>query len=109
MYKQITGLKGSGSYTMGYADDIAILISRKFPSTISELLQVLGMVEQWCDRAQLSIKPQKINALYSYPFIHSFIQLIKQHKCLKRIYLLYMHYVSVDSFGHQQNYKKYKR
>ena len=71
MYKQITGLKGSGSYTMGYADDIAILISRKFPSTISELLQVLGMVEQWCDRAQLSIKPQKINALYSYPFIHS--------------------------------------
>jgi len=52
---------------MGYADDIAILISRKFPSTISELLQALGMVEQWCDRTQLSINQQKINTFYSYP------------------------------------------
>lgn len=62
VYKLITGLMGSGCYTMGYADDIAILISRKFPSTISELLQeALGMVQQRCDRTQLSINPQKIN------------------------------------------------
>jgi hypothetical protein len=52
---------------MGYADDTAILISRKFPSTITELLQAFGTAEQWCDRTQLSINPQKINAFYSYP------------------------------------------
>jgi hypothetical protein len=35
----IGGLNGSGYYTLGYADDIAILIRRKFPNTLSELLQ----------------------------------------------------------------------
>jgi hypothetical protein len=66
VYKLITGLKGSGCYTIGYAEDIAILISRRFPSTISELLQkALGTVQQWCDRTQLSINPQKINAFKS--------------------------------------------
>jgi hypothetical protein len=32
--KLIRGLKESGSYTLGYTDDIAILISRKFPNTV---------------------------------------------------------------------------
>ena len=41
----------NGCYTLGYADDIAILISRKFPNTIPELLQeALGAVQQWGDR-----------------------------------------------------------
>jgi hypothetical protein len=43
----IRGLNGKGCYTPGYADDIAILISEKFPNTVSELLQVaLNMVQQ---------------------------------------------------------------
>jgi hypothetical protein len=44
---------------MEYADDIAILISGKFPNINSELLQqALSMVHQWCDKTQLSINPQ---------------------------------------------------
>jgi hypothetical protein len=47
--------------TLGYADDIAILISGKFPNTVSEHLQeALSKVQQWCDRTQLSINPQKM-------------------------------------------------
>ena len=38
-------LNVSGCYTMGYTDNIAILVSGKFPDTSSELLQqALGMV-----------------------------------------------------------------
>jgi hypothetical protein len=55
------GLDGNGYYTLGYADDIAILIRRKFPNTVSELLQeALSMVQQWCDRTQPSMNPQKM-------------------------------------------------
>jgi hypothetical protein len=59
--KLIGGLNGNGYYTLGYADDIAIPIHGKFPNTVSELLQeASSMVQQWCDRTQLSIKPQKM-------------------------------------------------
>jgi hypothetical protein len=57
----IGGLNGNGCYTLGYADDIDILVSGKFPYTVSELLQeVLSMVQQWCERTRLSINPQKM-------------------------------------------------
>jgi hypothetical protein len=59
--KLIGGLSGSGYYTLRYADDVTILIHGKFPNTVSELLQeALSMVQQWCDRTQLSINPQKM-------------------------------------------------
>jgi hypothetical protein len=51
------GLNGNGCYTLAYADDIAILIHRKFPHTVSQ--EALSTVQQWCDRTQLSINPQK--------------------------------------------------
>jgi len=35
--KPIRGLSENGYCTLGYADDIAILINRKFPTTASEL------------------------------------------------------------------------
>jgi hypothetical protein len=35
----IEGLNENGCYTLGYADYITIIISRKFPNTVSELLQ----------------------------------------------------------------------
>jgi hypothetical protein len=35
----VGGLNGIGYYTLGYADDIAILIHGKFPNTVSELQQ----------------------------------------------------------------------
>jgi hypothetical protein len=57
----IGGLRGNGHYTLEYADDIAILMCGKFPNTVSELLQeALSMVQQWCERTQLSINPQKM-------------------------------------------------
>ena len=58
--KLIRGLNGNGCYTLGYADDIAILISGKFSNTVSELLQeALNMAQQWYDRTLLSINLQK--------------------------------------------------
>jgi hypothetical protein len=53
----IRGLIENGCYTLGYADDIAILIRRKFLNTASDLLQ--EAVDR-CDRTQLSISPQKM-------------------------------------------------
>jgi hypothetical protein len=52
--KHVSELNGSGSYILGCAHDIG-----KFPNTISDVLQeALGVVQQWCDRTQLSINPQ---------------------------------------------------
>jgi hypothetical protein len=49
-------LNDSGHYTVGYADDMAILINEKFPQTVSEVLQtVLCTAQQWCERMKLSI------------------------------------------------------
>jgi len=49
----------NGNCTLGYADYTAILISGKLLNTISELLQgALGMLQQSCDRIQLSVNPQ---------------------------------------------------
>jgi hypothetical protein len=46
---------------LGYADDIAILIHRKFLNTVSQLLQeALTTVQQWCDRTQMFLNPQKM-------------------------------------------------
>jgi hypothetical protein len=57
----VEGLNENGYNTLGYADDIAILVIRKFPYTVSELLQeALSMFQQWCERTQLSINPQKM-------------------------------------------------
>jgi hypothetical protein len=53
-------LNNSGYYTVGYADDIAILINGKFPQTVSEVLQTgLHTVQQWCEMTKLSINPNK--------------------------------------------------
>jgi hypothetical protein len=44
----VEGLNENGYNTLGYADDIAILVGRKFQYTVSEFLQeTLGMVQQW--------------------------------------------------------------
>jgi hypothetical protein len=58
---ELVGLNENGYYTLGYADDIAIPVSGKFPYTLSELLQeAFSIVQQWCDGTQLSINPQKM-------------------------------------------------
>jgi hypothetical protein len=57
----VEGPNENGYNTLVYADDIAILVSGKFPYTFSELLQeALSIVQQWCEKTQLSINPQKM-------------------------------------------------
>jgi hypothetical protein len=54
-------LNNDGYYTVGYADDIAILINGKSLQTVSEVLQTaLFTVQQWCERTNLSINPSKM-------------------------------------------------
>jgi hypothetical protein len=53
-------LNSNGYYTVGYADDIAILINGKFLYTVSEVLQTaLCTVQKWCEKTNLSINPNK--------------------------------------------------
>jgi hypothetical protein len=55
------GLNSNGYYTVGYADDIAILINGKFLHTVPEVLQTaLRTVQKWCERTNLSINPNKM-------------------------------------------------
>jgi hypothetical protein len=53
-------LNGDDYYAIRNADDIAILINGKFPSTVSEVLQTaLGLIQQRCERTDLSINSSK--------------------------------------------------
>ena len=46
----ITTLNANHYYTVGYADDLTILISGRFASSVFEVTQAaLRIVEQWCD------------------------------------------------------------
>jgi hypothetical protein len=47
-------------YTIGYADDIAIVINGKSLQTLSEVLYTaLSMVQQWCDKTHFFNNPNK--------------------------------------------------
>ena len=49
------------NYSIGSADDIAIIIRGKFPNTVSEVLQnALKRLENWCNRTKLSVNPNKM-------------------------------------------------
>lgn len=53
-------LEGKGIKAIGYADDIAIIVSGKFPRTVSEVTQSAIMaVEEWCNKVGLKINPKK--------------------------------------------------
>jgi hypothetical protein len=48
-------------YTVAHADNNAILINGNFPHTVLEVLQTAPcIVQQWCDRKNLSINPNKM-------------------------------------------------
>lgn len=56
----ITKLNAEHFCTIGYADDIAILISGKFASIVCDLTQAaLRIVERWCQEYDLSVNPTK--------------------------------------------------
>lgn len=53
-------LNNQGLFTLGYADDLTILIRGKHAETVSELMQLaLKLVEEWCDRENLKVNPNK--------------------------------------------------
>ena len=53
-------LNETGYYSIGFTDDIAIIIRGKFPSTVSEVLQnALKRLENWSNRTKLSVNPNK--------------------------------------------------
>ncbi|CAH2108833.1 unnamed protein product [Euphydryas editha] len=56
----ITALNDHRYYTVGYADDLAILIRGKFVNTICEVTNAaLRIVEKWCGDNGLSVNPAK--------------------------------------------------
>ncbi|CAH2217843.1 jg22999, partial [Pararge aegeria aegeria] len=56
----ITKLNTGGFYTIGYADDIVILISGKLEYTLCEIMQrALRLIERWCKENDLSVNPKK--------------------------------------------------
>jgi hypothetical protein len=61
----LRGFNNNDSYTVGYADDIEILINGKCPHTVSEVLQTaLCTVQKWCEKRNLSINPNKTVMIY---------------------------------------------
>ncbi|CAF4826717.1 unnamed protein product [Pieris macdunnoughi] len=56
----ITELNADNLYTVGYADDIAILISGNFESTLCDLMRrAFKVIERWCNKHELSVNPSK--------------------------------------------------
>lgn len=56
----INHLNNSGFYTVAYADDLVILQSGKFESTLCNNAQSgLKLIESWCGEHSLSINPRK--------------------------------------------------
>ena len=50
--------------TVGYADDIVILVNGKFPETVSSTMQnAMNIVEKWCKDTQLTINPNKTTVI----------------------------------------------
>lgn len=53
-------LEGKGFKVIAYADDVAILVTGKFPITLKERMQVaLDIMEKWANECGLGINPQK--------------------------------------------------
>lgn len=56
----LCALNGNGYFSVGFADDIAIIIRGKFPLIVSQVLQMaLEKVEAWCKRNKLTVNPSK--------------------------------------------------
>lgn len=56
----LTDLNAAGYKTVGYADDIAIIVSGKFAGTVSDTMQAaLKRTERWCNGQGLSVNPGK--------------------------------------------------
>jgi len=71
-------------YSIGFADDIAIIIRGKFPGTVSEVLQnAIKRLENWCNRTKLSVNPNRTT-------IVSFTRLRMKATVLAESYTFYL-------------------
>lgn len=53
-------LNDSGLYSLGYADDLLILLVGKFESSLCELMNTaLAIVAEWCRESELSVNAEK--------------------------------------------------
>jgi len=56
----LSKLNAAGFLAIGYADDIAILISGAFEGVLGHLMQrAFRLVEEWCEESGLSVNPDK--------------------------------------------------
>jgi ribonuclease HI len=56
----LTKLNGAGCIAVGFADDIALLISGAFEEILGQLMQrIFKLVEEWCAGTGLSVNPDK--------------------------------------------------
>ena len=56
----LTLLCDNGYYAIGYADDIAVVVTGKFESTIQEVMaSALALIKEWCVNTGLSVNPNK--------------------------------------------------
>lgn len=56
----LRNLNERGYLTLGYADDIVVIIRGGFTRTVSNLMQdALEIIEEWCTREQLRVNPSK--------------------------------------------------
>jgi ribonuclease HI len=56
----LSKLNNNGYWTIGYADDLVIIIRGRFLGTICNLMQsALKMVEEWCRNNDLTVNPSK--------------------------------------------------
>ena len=57
-------LEEQNVHSIGYADDIAIMVRGKFISTVADIMRTaLGMTERWCVEHDLSINARKTNTI----------------------------------------------
>ncbi|XP_059048817.1 cell adhesion molecule Dscam2-like, partial [Achroia grisella] len=56
----IEELNDNDLYTVGYADDIAVLISGNFEGTLCDCMrEAFRTIERWCENHELSVNPSK--------------------------------------------------
>ena len=73
---------GVDLYTIGYADDIAVVVTGKFESTIAEVLyNALRRIERWCNSHGLSINPLKTTLLPMHRRINPILPQLSLHGC----------------------------
>ena len=56
----LEGVMNESAMILGYADDVALLVRGKNPTTMTKNMQnALGLVQKWCTSQSLKVNPSK--------------------------------------------------